>query len=358
MPAFNEEDNIETSIRALAELDYPALDLELIVVDDGSTDRTAELARAYAASRTTGPAIRVLTKPNGGKWTALNLGIRESQHSLVLCVDADSRITTNSLRALVPYLDEATMGGVSGQVRVRERAGILSRIQAIEYAISGLIRAAQDDCINVVPGPIGLFRKSALNDVMASFGTPGLDPNHPGHVPGAFAGDSFAEDFDLTISLLSLGHRLAWDPRAIAWTRAPTTYPTFMSQRYRWLRGTIQAYLKMPWRKTVAGRRPHPWLWAWVYLVMGPELFFLPMMAILSQLGLLMALAGAVDFPWGVPVAGLTVDAALAALAIEVQGDDFRLLPSAVAFGFFGGINCVNWVPVMWDQVRGAKMRW
>jgi cellulose synthase/poly-beta-1,6-N-acetylglucosamine synthase-like glycosyltransferase len=356
MPAYNEEENLEAGLRSLAELDYP--ELELLVVDDGSRDRTGEIARAFAARQGGGPQIRVIAKPNGGKWAALNLGIREASHPLVLCVDADSRISKNALRTLVPYLDEPDVGACCGQVRVRNRDGLLGRLQAVEYTVTGFFRASQDDCILLVPGPIGLFRKSALAEIVDAFGTPGFDEAHPGHCAGPFAADTFAEDCDLTLGLLTLGWRTIWDPRAIAFTRAPSTYPALLNQRYRWVRGTIQAFLKRPWRWARGARRPHRRLRAWLTGALAPDLFLMPPLSILSLFGLSLALSGALDFPWGVAVSVMTVDVVLASLAITVHDDDWRLLPSALLFGFFSTLLNVNWFPVMWDQFRGAKMRW
>jgi cellulose synthase/poly-beta-1,6-N-acetylglucosamine synthase-like glycosyltransferase len=356
MPAYNEERNLVSGLRSLADLDYP--ELEIIVVDDGSRDRTGEIARAFAEGRTGGPAIRVIEKPNGGKWAALNLGVREAKHELVLCVDADSRLSRNALRALVPWLDEPTVAAACGQVRVRDRDRLVERLQAVEYLISGLVRAAQHDCIIVVPGPIGLFRKKALLELAAVFGTPGVDPANPGHCAGPFAADTFAEDCDASIRLLTLGWRTVWEPRAIAFTRAPRNFSELLNQRYRWVRGTIQAVLKRPWRGIEGARRPHPWLMHWITWVLGPELFFMPLVALLNIFFFMLALSGGLDFPWGVPLSMVTVDMVLTFLAIDIQEDDWRLLPSVLGFGFYTAFLNVNWIPVVWDQLRGSRMRW
>jgi cellulose synthase/poly-beta-1,6-N-acetylglucosamine synthase-like glycosyltransferase len=231
-------------------------------------------------------------------------------------------------------------------------------LQAVEYNVAGFFRASQNDCIMVVPGPIGLFRKSALVDLTETFGTGGLDPEHPGHVPGPFAADTFAEDFDLTLSMLTLGYRAVWDPKAIAFTRAPGNYATLLNQRYRWLRGTIQGVLKRPWRVTRGKRTPHRRLWAWLSGALIPDLFLLSPLSVITQFGLVLALAGAFDFPWGLPISIVTVDIAVASLAIDVHDDDWGLLPGALLFGFFSSLLNLNWFPVMWDQLRGRKMRW
>src|ERR1051326_6719055 len=261
VPCFNESSTIEPALTSLLSLDYPAL--EIIVVDDGSTDDTFQKASRFPVTLP-GRSIRVLSKPNGGKWSALNGGFHQSKGELVLCVDADSRLASASLTHAVAHLADPEVGAVAGQVRVRNRDNRGTRFQALEYLIgNGAVRLTQSlfGCVLVVPGPIGLFRRAVLEEVW-------LQHNHcfplaPGAAPGPFAHDTFAEDFDLSMSILCLGHQIVYEPRAVSLTKAPATAFTLMNQRYRWTRGSLQVLRKF-FRRAREEPAPLParlWLW-------------------------------------------------------------------------------------------------
>jgi cellulose synthase/poly-beta-1,6-N-acetylglucosamine synthase-like glycosyltransferase len=225
-PAFNEGKVIEASIRSLLSLDYPAY--EVLVIDDGSTDDTLERARAlegnYANAR-----VQVLWKPNGGKSSALNFGIARAAGAFFLCMDSDSALAPESLREAIKYFEDPDVGAVAGAVEVTNRGTLWSNLQFLEY-IKGLnlVRRAQGFVrgVSIVPGPIGLFRKSAVMGV------------------GNYAHDTFAEDCDLTLKLLMDGWKICYEPRAIARTEAPEELIPLIKQRYRWTRGILQAMKK------------------------------------------------------------------------------------------------------------------
>ncbi len=167
------EECIEAALGSLLALDYPAY--EIVMVDDGSPDRTLELARPFAGPHRTAHGsceLRVFTKPNGGKWSAHNFGLQARPwRALILCIDADSRRDPLSLRRLVRRLDNPQVAAVAGQIRVRNREGLLTRLQALEYVIAnGTYRLAQSatGTVMVVPGPIGLFRRDVLDEVNAA----------------------------------------------------------------------------------------------------------------------------------------------------------------------------------------------
>jgi biofilm PGA synthesis N-glycosyltransferase PgaC len=218
VPAYNEAPVIESALRSLLELDYP--EYEILVVDDGSTDGTA--ARATALAGDYGRAtIRVLTRSNAGKASALNAGIGIARHDYVLCMDADSRISRDSLRVAMRHFRDPRVGAVAGNVKVVNRGTMWSALQALEY-IEGLnlARRAQGflRVVNIVPGPIGIFRREALTAV------------------GGYDTDTFAEDADLTLKILTAGWHITYENRAIAWTEAPERLHDLIKQRYRWTR--------------------------------------------------------------------------------------------------------------------------
>lgn len=226
VPAYNEEVMIEGALRSLLELDYPRY--EIIVIDDGSNDET--YARARSLEGDYGNAvIRVLKQHNGGKWAALNTGIASSRGELVVCMDGDSTLARDSIACAVRHFGDPAVGAVAGNVRIRNRTSLLTGLQALEY-IEGLnmVRRAQAFfyAVNIVPGPIGIFRRTALESV------------------GGYDGDTYAEDCDVTLKLLVEGWRIVYEPGAAAYTEAPEVLNDLIKQRYRWTRGILQSIVK------------------------------------------------------------------------------------------------------------------
>ena len=229
VPAYNEGPVLERAIQSLLRLDYP--EYEILIIDDGSPDNTLATASALEGVFD-GVPIRVFSKPNGGKATALNLGIENSVHPFILCMDADSTVEPQLLRRAVPHFEDPTVGAVAGNVKIENRDRLITRLQALEY-IEGLNmpRRAQGfiAAVNIVPGPVGVFRREALSDV------------------GGYDTDTFAEDADLTLKLISSGWKIVYEDQAIAWTQAPERWLDLIQQRYRWTRGILQAIRKRKW---------------------------------------------------------------------------------------------------------------
>ena len=230
VPAFNEAVNIERSVRSLDTSDYP--ELEVLVVDDGSTDGTGDLVERLDLPRT-----RVLRQENSGKPAALNHGIEEARHDIVVMVDADTVFEPGTLRELVQPFREPDVGAVSGNTKVGNRRRLLGRWQHIEYVMGfNLDRRLYDvlQCMPTVPGAIGAFRREVLVDV------------------GGVSGATLAEDTDLTLAVGRAGWRVVYEENARAWTEAPATLRGLWRQRYRWCYGTLQSV----WKHRAAFRRP------------------------------------------------------------------------------------------------------
>ncbi len=232
VPAYNEEANIGATVRSIVDSDYPWL--EVIVVDDGSTDSTAAIVESLQL-----PDVRLVRRPNGGKPAALNTGIRLARGDLLVLVDGDTVFEPRAVGQLVQPFLESDVGAVSGNTKVANRRGLLGRWQHLEYVIGfNLDRRMFDlgECMPTVPGAIGAFRREALIDV--------------GGVPTA----TLAEDTDLTMAILRAGWRVVYEPEAIAWTEAPATLRQLWRQRYRWCFGTMQAI----WKHRAALRESGP----------------------------------------------------------------------------------------------------
>ncbi len=221
VPAYNETENIEATLRSILANDHP---LEILVVDDGSSDGTAELVESLAL-----PAVRVIRQPNSGKPIALNTGVARAQHDLVIMMDGDTVFQPDTVGRLVAPFADPAIGAVAGNVKVANRAALIPRLQHIEYVVGfGIDRRVQDTlgAITTIPGAAGAFRRQAVLDV------------------GGLSLDTLAEDTDLTIALGREGWRVVYEERAIAWTEAPTTLSQLWRQRYRWTYGTMQAVWK------------------------------------------------------------------------------------------------------------------
>lgn len=222
VPAYNEEVGITAAVLSLAGNDYP--ELEVIVVDDGSSDGTAAAVEAIDD-----PRVKLIRRRNGGKPAALNTGIAAARHDIIVMVDGDTIFEPDTIRHLVAPLADPKVGAVAGNTKVGNRRGLLGRWQHIEYVIGcNLDRRMYEvlNCMPTVPGAIGAFRREALEQV------------------GGVSDDTLAEDTDLTMALNRAGWRVAFEDRARAWTEAPATLRELWRQRYRWSYGTLQATWK------------------------------------------------------------------------------------------------------------------
>jgi cellulose synthase/poly-beta-1,6-N-acetylglucosamine synthase-like glycosyltransferase len=222
VPAYNEQKGIAACVRSLSAADYPNLDI--VVVDDGSTDDTAAIVANLAL-----PNVRLLRQANAGKPAALNNGIQAARHDILILVDGDTVFEPDAVRALVTPFAQSDIGAVSGNTKVGNRGGLLGRWQHIEYVIGlNLDRRMFDvlHCMPTVPGAIGAFRREALEEV------------------NGISEDTLAEDTDLTMAICRAGWRVLYAADARAWTEAPASLGQLWRQRYRWCYGTIQAVWK------------------------------------------------------------------------------------------------------------------
>ena len=222
VPAYNEKEGIEAAVRSLAGGDYPHI--EVVVVDDGSTDGTAALVEQMRL-----PNVRVVRVPNGGKSNALNTGVALARHDLIVTVDGDTIFEPDSIRELVQPFADPRVGAIAGNVKVGNRERMVAAWQHIEYVIGfNLDRRLYEvlGCMPTVPGAIGAFRREALAQV------------------GGISDETLAEDTDVTIALLREGWKVVYAENAKAWTEAPATLEQLYRQRYRWSYGTMQAMWK------------------------------------------------------------------------------------------------------------------
>jgi cellulose synthase/poly-beta-1,6-N-acetylglucosamine synthase-like glycosyltransferase len=224
IPAFNEAKVVAASVARI--LDSRHVKLEVIVIDDGSTDGTSEIIRDCFAGES---RVRLLALPNGGKARAINAGLALATGEVVVALDADTHFEPDTIARLARWFTDAKVGAVAGNAKVGNRINLITRWQALEYITAqNLERRALSalDCITVVPGAVGAWRRSALMEL------------------GGFPVDTLAEDQDLTISMQKAGYRALFDADAVAWTEAPDTVRGLAKQRFRWSFGTLQCLWK------------------------------------------------------------------------------------------------------------------
>jgi len=257
IPAFNEAKVITGSIaRVLASTEVR---IEVIVIDDGSTDGTsAAVAAAYADE----PRVRLLTLANGGKARALNRGMALAQGDVIIALDADTQFETTTIARLARWFADPAMGAVAGNAKVGNRINLVTRWQAVEYVTAQNLERralARFDAMTVVPGAVGAWRRAALDAV------------------GGYPVDTLAEDQDLTIAIQRAGWQVGYDIDAVAWTEAPETFRALAKQRFRWAFGTLQCLWKH-WAVLKTGKPaglalvglPQAWLFQIGFAVISP----------------------------------------------------------------------------------------
>ncbi|MEK6885447.1 MAG: glycosyltransferase [Nanoarchaeota archaeon] len=226
IPAYNEENSIKDTIEHVMNLDYPKDKFEVIVLNDGSTDRTKEIVLQCKQKY---PSLKILNKPNSGKADSLNMGIKLSKGELIAVVDSDSFPSKESLARLTGYFDNPEMGAVTSFVKVRnEEVNYLTKIQSIEYIIMAWTRKLLDfvNGVFVTNGPLSLYKREYLIKV------------------GGFDKNTVTEDIDITWNLLNSGYKTAMCLSANVTTVVPDKLKDYYHQRVRWGLGGIQAIAK------------------------------------------------------------------------------------------------------------------
>jgi cellulose synthase/poly-beta-1,6-N-acetylglucosamine synthase-like glycosyltransferase len=304
VPAYNEEVTAIKTIQSLLLLDY--FEFEIIFVDDGSKDKTYELVKASYGNH---PMVNVLTKPNGGKASALNFGISHSKYEYAVCIDADTQLKKDAIQQLMAYFTDDEIGAVAGTVKVGNETNIITIWQSIEYITAQNMDRRAFDLINsitVVPGAIGAFRRAAIFKA------------------GAFTSDTLAEDCDLTMRILKQGYIIKNCAEAIAYTEAPETLGALLKQRFRWSFGVIQSFWKN--RDALFNKK-----YKFFGMVGMPNILIfqiiLPLFSPLADLMMIIGLFG--DKPGKILayyVAFVLIDFVVAIIAFRMEKEDYRKL--------------------------------
>ncbi|WP_334314270.1 glycosyltransferase [Streptomyces gilvifuscus] len=302
IPAYNERECIAHTVQSVVKSEHP---VEVVVVDDGSTDGTADVVRSLAL-----PGVTLVTQPNRGKATALNKGVAHASHELIVMMDGDTVFEPATVHHLVQPFADRRVGAVAGNTRVGNRRRMLGAWQHLEYVMGlNLDRRMYDlvGCIPTVPGAVGAYRRTALRHA------------------GGLSNDTLAEDTDLTMALHRAGWRVVYEDRARAWTEAPATVGQLWRQRYRWSYGTLQALWKHRHAVVERGHAGHFGRSALALVV--PFMVLTPLLAPLIDLfllyGLLFQDPARTALAWG---ALLGIQLLCAAYALRLDGESPRVL--------------------------------
>lgn len=221
VPAYNEQNNITSTLESLSALSYPKDKLEIIVVDDGSTDNTYKLAKKFKNTK-------VFYKKNGGKASALNFGLNKAKGEIVACVDSDSHPLSDALLKSIPFFNDKSVAAVTTSIFATKPKNLLEKLQWLEYSMIVWSRKLLEflDAVYVTPGPLSLYRKKVLKNV------------------GGFDTKNMTEDIEIAWRLLSKGYKIKMSTEAKTYTKIPNKIKSWWRQRVRWNIGGMQTMMK------------------------------------------------------------------------------------------------------------------
>lgn len=223
VPAWNEEKGIGKTIQSLLKIDYPKNKLEILVVDDGSSDKTYEEALKYKSSQ-----VQVFKKKeNGGKYTALNFGIERAKGEFIVSTDADDlEVMPDALKYMIRYFDDPNIMCVAPAMAISNPKGILPRVQQVEYLIGVFLRRvfANINTIHVTPGAFSAYRKTFIQKT------------------GGFKKAHLTEDMEMALRIQKYHYKIENSLNSMIYTPGMSSFMKLLKQRRRWYGGGIRNY--------------------------------------------------------------------------------------------------------------------
>jgi poly-beta-1,6-N-acetyl-D-glucosamine synthase len=335
VPAYNEQTVISRTLNSLINTKYPKK--EIIVIDDGSTDLTRFVASGFKKD-----GVKVVSKPNGGKASALNFGLLFAKGEIVITIDADSMVTRDAVDEIVKAMaNNPEVVAVAGNIKVLNSRSILCRIQELEYtmAINTIRRAfAYFGSVMVIPGAFGAFRKQSVINV------------------GGYDTDTLTEDFDVTIKLLKTRGAVSSSSAANAFTEVPSSWKILYKQRIRWGTGTFQTILK---HKDIFNNPRYGKLHSFVFPIMLFSLFN-PLASFLSLVaaGLLIFTGGALLFAeMACMFLLIQLFVSLFALSMDNEGSGLALYSPFFVFIYKQFLDIVTVISIV-QALTGKNKKW
>ena len=219
MPMWNEQDNIGPTLESLNKLDYPKDKLNLIVVDDGSTDNSYEVAKSYQKTID----FKLIKQKNGGKYTALNNGLKNVKTPFFACLDVDGFVDKKAMKHIMQEFSEERVAAVMPVMKVAETNTLLQKVQWLEYVMNIFLKYIMGklDCIHVTPGPLSTYRTQVVKDL------------------GGFSEAHKTEDLEIALRLQNNHYKIRQSINSVIYTKCPSTVKGFVGQRTRWYQGTL-----------------------------------------------------------------------------------------------------------------------
>lgn len=222
IPAYNEERNIIPTLNSLSNLNYPKNKLEIIVINDGSIDNTKKIVKEFIA-KNRALSIKLISKKNEGKGAALNRGLTISKGEFFICLDADSIVTRDALKKILPHFSDDKTAVVLPMLKVDKPKNIWQKMQWLEYTVNMFYKRLMSrlNCVHVSPGPFSVYRTEVLKSV------------------GGFDENNLTEDMEITLRLQSKNYRIMQLLDAEVFTLAPKSFKELYRQRNRWYKGAV-----------------------------------------------------------------------------------------------------------------------
>ena len=221
IPAYNEEKKLRPTIESVLKLDYPKEKYEIIVINDGSRDNTEKTSREIIKEYKDFN-IRLFSQKNKGKGAALNNGLRRSKGEYFICLDADSYVSKDALRKILPHFTN-NVAAVLPLLKVSRPKTILQKMQWLEYLVNMFYKELMSklDCVHVAPGPFSVYKKSILQKV------------------GGFDENNLTEDLEISLRLQKHNYRIVQLLNTDVYTIAPSNFKELYKQRNRWYKGSV-----------------------------------------------------------------------------------------------------------------------
>ena len=218
IPAYNEQGNISRCLDSILASDYPKKKLEILVIDDGSTDDTLKLAKQYEKR-----GVKAFHKKNTGKANSLNYGIKRAKGEILATLDADSYIMPDTISRMLPHFNEEAVVAVTAAVKTEPPKNFIQELQKVEYIYTLFSRRVLCflDAVHVTPGPFSMFRRWVFDEIG------GFDPNN------------ILEDQEIAMRIQSYNYKIRSSLDASVYTEVPESFRGLLNQRTRWHRGGL-----------------------------------------------------------------------------------------------------------------------
>jgi len=227
VPAFNEEKTIVKTLKSLVALDYPKDKKQIVVINDGSKDRTREIVENFIKTHPNEDII-LLNQENQGKGTAMNNGLRIAKGEYYACLDADSSVEPNSLKEMLPYFEDKEVAAVCPLLKIRDPNSMIEKVQWYEYVVNMFYKYlnAKIHCIHVTPGPFSVYKTQIIKDL------------------GYYDTETITEDLEIAIRLQKYQYKIVQTFDATVHTKGPRSWKQLFKQRVRWYKGSVDNSLK------------------------------------------------------------------------------------------------------------------